>query len=566
MANNRLPRKSYISAKLQAAKVQWASPMQRAAFEYGPDPMCMSGGYGSGKTFLGALKALFVSDVFPRNRGVIARRKWVDLQKTTMSTFFKLCPPEAYMYGRRSDQEKILKLNNGSEIIWLHLDDPEQENVIQGIEINWFLIDQAEEVEEEIFDKLSARLGRWDQAEVPAWLLDWWAETYAEPWPWRTPAGKALVPNYSMVTCNPDTKLHWIYRRFHPDSGDHWEKRIPHPELAGRLRRSAPKVSYADLGYKLFQMDSLDNIHLSEQNRVQLLSRSDEFIDRYVHGNWGSSRGLIHQITNDSIVEPTEEVLMRVFSDRNTFHRSYDHGDYAPSCMLWWVVDPEGNHICYREYYQGNVLISRHRRAIHDIQARAREAYMEPSQFQTSLADPAIFNKTMQSKGGRYSVSDEYEDVTYDRETAIFFDRADNDEFGTRNLINELLKVDPKHPNPFTGEMGAPRLYFIQRTVSYPHGCVKAVMQLESQRREKVGTYLGEPVFSDDRDESIEDHAYDPVRYHVAGRLSAFEAKTPKRLAGTFKGNLLLLKRIKAREGRRMGHVARREAKRYGRI
>ena len=38
--------------------IQWASPVQREAFVYGPFPQCASGGWGSGKTFDYCLKAI----------------------------------------------------------------------------------------------------------------------------------------------------------------------------------------------------------------------------------------------------------------------------------------------------------------------------------------------------------------------------------------------------------------------------------------------------------------------------------------------------------------------------
>src|SRR5262249_28169757 len=161
-------------------KFDFASDEQRAAFNYGPAPLCLSGGFGSGKTLCCTRKALYLSDLFPGNRGVIARGVWDKLKKTTMSTFFKDCPPEAYRYGRRTDQDKVLRFNprkcedgvvRQSEILWLYLDDPNAEAILRGLEINWFLIDQAEEIEEEIFDILMRRLGRWDRAFVPPQVM-----------------------------------------------------------------------------------------------------------------------------------------------------------------------------------------------------------------------------------------------------------------------------------------------------------------------------------------------------------------------------------------------------------
>src|SRR5438552_259406 len=129
------------SSPLSAQPIEWASDVQRQFVEYGPFPVCASGGFGAAKTYAGCLKALLLSQWYPRNRGLIFRRVAKELRQTTLATFFKLCPPQAYderLGGRRSDQEGYLKLVNGSEILFLHLEDPNVQGVLRGLEINWF--------------------------------------------------------------------------------------------------------------------------------------------------------------------------------------------------------------------------------------------------------------------------------------------------------------------------------------------------------------------------------------------------------------------------------------------
>lgn len=542
----------------ETRRLEWASDAQRQAFQYGPYPLLLSGGYGSGKTFAGCFKALFLSDIFPRNRGLIARKVWEDLKKTTMATFFKVCPEDAYINGRRADQEKYLRLNNGSEILWAHLDSPETENMIQGIEINWFLIDQAEEVHEEIFEKLMARLGRWDQTVVPQGVIDRFEARYRTSWPWLSPSGKPIPPVFPMGTCNPDHKLHWLYRRFHEESPEHWDKTMRDPRAPNSHRR----YSYHDFGYRMITMRSIDNKHLPDQNIEQLLSRDQSFIDRYVMGKWGLPEGTIHKINTLSILEPTSEVLNYVFSVCSNYGLGYDHGDTAPSCALWSAYDSEGNVFVYREYYRGGLTITQHRKNIRDYGKPDRDL---DHLYSFKTADPAIFNKTMQKLGGRHSASDEYEDTSYDSDTAIIFEAGDNDELGTRNRINELLKVDPDHKNPITGESGAPRLYFVCRGLEYPHGCHKVIQETQAQRRVKLGMHLGKPLFSDERDDSIDDHSYDALRYTIARRLKGYKEITRRKITGTFKGAELLLDRVN-RQTRGMTRRQAREARRYGRI
>lgn len=494
----------HVSASNQPIDIQWASPVQEEVFKYGPWAQCASGGFGSSKSYAFCLKALWLSSTFPNNRGVIARREYESLKHTTMSTFYKICPSAAYMEnGKRSDSEKYLRLNNGSEVLWMHMDDPETENVVRGIEINWFFIDQAEEVEEEIFDLLMTRLGRWDKAEVPQWMID---KELAEgrPWAWMNPAnGKPLVPTYPMIACNPDTELHWIYRRFHPESPEHWEKNHVDPETGA-------KRSYHDMGYRMFTMRSQDNKFLPKQNLEIMLSKDSTFVRRFVEGVWGIPEGQIHVIDARSYIQWTPE-LIDWLRQSCTLHRVLDHGDASPTACGWFAVDRSGNVIFYREYYKPNQLISYHRREITELSRN------EHYQFQ--LADPSIFFKTQQKYGGMWSTADEYSDVNnLPRETAIFWQPADNNELGTRNRINEYLRVDPQRIHPITKEKGAPRLYFVKRSDDYAQGCYHITMETRSQKRKKIGSDGGRAIFCDERDDKLADHGYDLCRYAIASR------------------------------------------------
>lgn len=466
--------------------LRWASPMQREAFAAGPTPMVMSGGWGSGKTYVGCMKALRLSDAYPGNRGVIFRKVGKELRATTMATFFKLCPQSAYAAGKRNDQDGLLKLNNGSEILFLHLENPDIQGIIRGLEINWFFGDQAEENPEgmeEIFDLLLGRLSRWDQAVVPQALIDAHTAKTGRGWDYLAPvSGKPVPPPYAMLACNPDTELHWIYRRFHPESVD-WQK------------------TYRPQGYQMFHMPSMENIFLSDANKAALWAHDDAFVKRNVLGEWGYAEGTIHAIPAESLVDGTPEIL-DYLRQRCTLHRVLDHGDSAATVCLWMACDDQGNVFFYREYYLPNALISTHRQNI--------TALSEYETYEFNLADPSIFFKNSQKNGGRWSVADEYSDQReHPATTALYWSPADNNELGTRNRINEYLRVDPDRVHPFTKTKGAPRLFFIRATAEYPQGCQHAISQTRSQRRVKVGTDLGRSVFSDERDDTVTDHAYD---------------------------------------------------------
>lgn len=495
--------RAHATANRGPQTIEWASAQQEEVFRYGPAPILAAGGFGSGKTAGLALKALWLSDTFPNNRGVVGRKVWEELKHTTLPTFFKWCRPEFYQpHGKRSDTEKYLRLNNGSEILWMHMENAETENVIRGLEINWFFLDQAEEIDEQLFDLLLSRLGRWDKAEVPQAVLD--ARPKDQPWQWTDVNGRAIVPTYAMLACNPDSELHWLYRRFHPDSREHQDK-------------------WSQQGYKMVNFDSRDNKFLTKQNKSALLQQDESFVRRFVEGVWGMPEGTIHKVDGSSLVPGTQDLI--TFLKRSCrLHRGMDHGDASPTACLWTAVNREGDIFVFREYYQPDKLISYHRGAISSLSVG--------EQYGVQVADPSIFHKTAQKYGGMWSVADEYSDVkSLSRQTVLNWTPGDNDEMGTRNRISELLRpleeervhplasFDPVKYGQAKGKF--PRLFFITRTAEYPQGCDNLLRELRAQRRVRIGTDNGRPIFSDERDESISDHAYDALRYLVASRVSA---------------------------------------------
>lgn len=474
--------------RAQDRTLDWASDTQREAFLYGPYPNCGSGGFNASKTYAYCLKALYLSDVYPKNRGVIARKVGKELRATTQVTFEKLCPPSAYDRGSWNKQEGLMVMNNGSQILWLHLENDEQIRILRGLEINWFFIDQAEELDEAPFDILMARLGRWDQALVPPEEVRAYEQAQRQPWPWVHPeTNRPTPPTYGMLACNPDVEMHWIYRRFHPESSE-WQTKWRHR------------------GYRMFEFNSLENKFMTAQNRAELMLKSDEFKRRYVYGLWGNPEGTIHTIPPESIVEFTDPIQASEFLNKLrytcTLHRTMDHGDSAPTVVLWFAVDRSGNVFCYREYYQPNKLVSYHRQAV--------SALSVGETYDSQYADPSIFYKTQQKYGGRWCYSDEWATRIYmDPNTAIQWWPGDNDEMGTRNRINEYLQVDPERVHPVTGKKGAPRLFFVKQTPAYPQGCSNAIIETKAQKRTRLGTVDGTTTWSDERDPSVPDHAHD---------------------------------------------------------
>jgi hypothetical protein len=59
-------------------------------------------------------------------------------------------------------------------------------------------------------------------------------------------------------------------------------------------------------------------------------------------------------------------------------------------------------------------------------------------------------------------------------------------------------------------------MYFVEMDEEeWPHGCNHVLSEIRNAKREQVGENDGKPIYGDERDENIPDHALDPVRYVV---------------------------------------------------
>lgn len=438
-----------------------------------------------------------------------------------MSTFFKVCPPAMYdekRGGNRADSRNYLRLINGSEVFWMHLDEY-NENVVRGLEINSYLIDQAEEIPESIYLHLDARIGRWDEAEVPEHMNP-------ERYPKNRATGKPMPPSYGMILCNPDAFSHWIYQRYHPDSPAHAMPR----ERYDRTTGGKITYSYADT-HKMIQATAYDNPALAEETIQAMESRGEGFVRRYVKGIWGTPEGAVHEVSGKSkLYDVNPEFLSNVIK-KGKLYRALDHGDAAPTAVLWlsrykeWIF-------AYQEYYVPQELISKHRENINALSMDENGVYQN---FVQTVCDPSMANKTQQKKGGLFSLIDEYATSEYET-PPIHLTPADNNEFLTRSRISEALRPHPHIKHPITGESNAPVLYFIMKTANYPNGCNHVVIETESQKYKKLGTLDGEDIYGDDRDPSIADHAYDALRY---GLVTIYQTKQlqekPKYSENSFK-------------------------------
>jgi hypothetical protein len=182
------------------------------------------GAWGTGKSTALIAKAMLLSEDFNNNLGVIFRKEYTDLRDSTVRDF------EDYT-GIKVKGDRSVRLGNGSDILFRHL---EELNNIQNMNLGWFLIEQAEELDsDDQFFKLHGRLRR-ERVRHCGGVV---ANTNGHNWIyklWKI-GGE---PNYPLFEANsfaaekylpPDTIKSWrelkdkkpkIYRRFVENSWD----------------------------------------------------------------------------------------------------------------------------------------------------------------------------------------------------------------------------------------------------------------------------------------------------------------------------------------------------------
>jgi len=474
-------------AKLTKIDQFW--PAQKVAFEAGPAPQLFMGGVGSGKTFVYILKMLLLLDQYPGSRGAIIRQRATQLKKTISASLWKVL--DMKHVARRNDNEGTIVLKNGSELHLRHLDKDTSIEDLKSFEINFAMVDQAEDISEVAFDTLLERVGRWTGALKRG--------GYPSNWPYKNELGEKIPPPYVMLTSYSPGYEHWLTSRF-------WE----HGE---------EREFYRKQGYNYVVGSTRDNKALTRQYIEGRLAMGEEYVKRYVDAEvWGANEGRIFDLSEDSLLEPDPDLIRRI-QTMMRLHRVLDHGEFSPSAVLWYATDSQNNIFYYREYMEAGLLVSDHRRNIFEMSKEDGHDVRYYSQY----ADPSIFNKsrgrTLTDKP-TWAVSDEWADTrVMDRKTAVWWRPATNDEAMTISRVREYLRVDPAHRNPITGKMGAPRAYFIKKSAQYPHGCKEVIADIRAARRVEVGMNSdGTKQYGDERDPKVRDHLLDGVRYSIGMR------------------------------------------------
>ncbi len=289
----------------------------------------LSGAFGAGKTYALCRKVVRCALRHPGNQVGLFRSTLKALKATTLRTLLRgdgdlppALPPYLVVQHNKSDQ--IIKLSNGSEIVYGGLRSGEKD-------LTWFTslnlgdagVDQAEELTFEEWDVLLGGRLRLNLA------------------------GKEHRQLFG--ACNPRHPGHWIYQHF-------FVRRPPQTHV--------------------IKTKTFDNPHLPADYLARVKRFTGVFYRRFVLGEWVGAEGLVY----DNF-DPTLHVIER-FALRPAWrrYRSIDFGFTSPFVCLWFAqlpADnpaglPEGSFVLYREIYMTGRRVTVHGAQINDLSAGER--------------------------------------------------------------------------------------------------------------------------------------------------------------------------------------------------
>ena len=152
------------------------NPKQSAFHQLNAKYRGFCGGWGNGKTTGGCAEFFLRLMEFPGTNSIIARKTRPELRTTTWDMLvrgdtqehgWRGIPKEVIKTYNKSDL--FIELQNGSMIHGLPLDDPKK---LENYNLGLYLVDQAEEVEEEFFVKLQGRLRQHAAPREGLWLFN----------------------------------------------------------------------------------------------------------------------------------------------------------------------------------------------------------------------------------------------------------------------------------------------------------------------------------------------------------------------------------------------------------
>lgn len=256
------------------------------------------GGIRSGKTFGGLGTLILLCKAYPKSRWAIVRDTLPTLKRNTIPSFNKICPT-SFIKSYNQDTQ-VVTFTNGSQILFFseNYDDDKELNRWKGLEVNGFLLEEANELQEVSFYKAIERAGSY----IP-------------------PAGYKKPPPVILLTVNPSWT--WVKKLFY----DRWKnKTLPDDWLyIPALITDNPFIT-ADPDY----MESLKNL-------------PENLYDIYVNGNWDVSDNDNPWLYAFRDISKSDTHIRKVpFLSSYPVYLTFDINADPLSCTAWQMTEAKG--------------------------------------------------------------------------------------------------------------------------------------------------------------------------------------------------------------------------------
>lgn len=115
---------------------------------------------GGGKSFVCLALCVLLCKIYPGSIWVVIRESLPTLKKTSFATFWKICPRQ--FVASYNQQDQVVTFTNGSKMMFMAEDYANDKDFdrFKGLEVNGFVLEQIEELNEGLLDVCFIRAGR----------------------------------------------------------------------------------------------------------------------------------------------------------------------------------------------------------------------------------------------------------------------------------------------------------------------------------------------------------------------------------------------------------------------
>jgi hypothetical protein len=450
-----------------------------------------AGGFANGKTTGISIEALKILKQYPGVSALFARNTFANLERTLGREFFNWCPASWIKSGTL--RSGSVRLVNGSTVDFSHLsqntgsDGTGSSNLLSA-NYGLIVVDQIEDpdITEKDFDDMLGRLRQQveradDDATMPA-----------------------SGPRMMLLAANPS--LGWVYHKL---------VKPYHDFLAGRFNSDLlcerdPTTTLPVLDetgkpiplIEIFEASTYDNAQNLPADYIAALEAkyTGKMRDRYLLGKWVAFDGVVYQDYDASVHRVSDRHLqahlssLRDSGEQFNVVEAYDLGLTVPSCYLYALVDSAQNVYITDGFYKAPFDLQEQVRAMSEIRGAHNTDEIN--------ADPAIFRKNSVVNGVPIAPAQLF------AEKGIRMRRAPNERMSGIVNVMQYLRMQKTVVNPFTGELGAPKLYFSDK-LSFLHDEFNTYRWRKDRNDASTDTTV-------DKD----DHAMDTLRYMLGGQVS----------------------------------------------